>query len=168
MVFLSLDQSLSCTGYTLWAKSPRKAEGTYKLVAFGTLSRPKYITDTVLQIKWMKEQVVQLMEEHKVTSVALEGLPYGMQSTSVRSLSALYFCLLLHFEKTETLVTVVTPTQAKKCAIKGNASKQEVYEALPQELREQVEQKGFKKTTGMYDIADAYWIAANALGLCEN
>lgn len=162
MVFLSLDQSLSCTGYTLWTNTP---VGGYILSDFGTLQRPKDITDTVLQIKWMKEQVAQLMADNKVTSVALEGLPYGMQSTSVRSLSALYFCLLLHFEKTETLVTVVTPTQAKKCAVKGNASKQEVYEALPQELREQIEQKGFKKTTGMYDIADAYWIALAALGI---
>ena len=52
------------------------------------------------------------------------------------------------------------PNTVKKVATgKGKADKQELYEALP--LKPQAlfsEKMGLKKTTGLYDLTDAYWI----------
>ena len=56
--------------------------------------------------------------------------------------------------------SIITPGTVKKQATgDGKAQKPAIFAALPSEFRTKIVDAGYKKTTGMYDIADAYWIA---------
>ena len=58
---------------------------------------------------------------------------------------------------------IVPPTTLKKFATgSGKADKNEMIAALPVDVREHFNAQGYKKTTGLTDVADAYWLSTYA------
>jgi Holliday junction resolvasome RuvABC endonuclease subunit len=57
-------------------------------------------------------------------------------------------------------VEVVVPGTVKKFATgSGKATKEEMIDSLPKHVREYFDALGVKKTTGLADLTDAYFIA---------
>lgn len=86
-----------------------------------------------------------------------EGLGFGVsKSNASRDLAYLVGAIENAFE---TPFQEVPPTTLKKFATgSGKADKGQMIEALPQYYRVKFEQAGYKKTTGLADLADAYFI----------
>jgi Holliday junction resolvasome RuvABC endonuclease subunit len=62
------------------------------------------------------------------------------------------------------VIVIPPPNELKKYATgKGNADKELMHSSLPEDIRKRLEEKNYRKTTGLYDIADAYWLARYAL-----
>ncbi len=93
--------------------------------------------------------------------VFIEGLSFSSQSNISRDLGGLQYTIVIlsrykHFIKTH----IVTPTSLKKYATgTGKAKKEDMIDALPEHIRSEFMEKGYKKTTGMADLADAYHLA---------
>ena len=96
----------------------------------------------------------------KVDFVGIEGLAFGMRGDATRDLAGLQFCIVNLLREQEFAVEVIAPNAVKKFATgNGKAQKQELYEALPLNTQTKFLELGVKKTTGLYDLTDAYWIA---------
>jgi len=98
---------------------------------------------------------------HKVDLVAIEGLAFGMRGDATRDLAGLQYAIVnkLRFEG-GFRVEIIAPNAVKKFATgDGRAKKEVLYEALPKSTQEVFLGIGVKKTTGLYDLTDAYWIA---------
>jgi Holliday junction resolvasome RuvABC endonuclease subunit len=84
-----------------------------------------------------------------------------MRGNATRDLAGLQFVIInkLRFKGTYS-VDIIAPNAVKKLATgNGKAKKQELYEALPESTQKAFDELGVKKTTGRYDLTDAYWIA---------
>jgi len=108
--------------------------------------------------------VGNLVEQLKPDIVAMEGLAFGMRGDATRDLAGLQFviaCILRHEHFYE--VMIVSPRTVKVTATgSGKAEKMEMFESLPKYAQSLFEDMGVKKTTGLLDLTDAYWIAKTA------
>ena len=150
-MLMSIDQSLSCSGIVIWEDTP-KALTIKTSNSLSTVERIRIITASILE----------LIVKHSVTEVVIESLPYGLNSTSVRPLAGLYYAIQSlgydhGFAFNEANVTAV-----KKYATgSGKAKKSDMILAFSETpLYQAVIEKGYKKTTGLADIADAFYIGA--------
>lgn len=100
--------------------------------------------------------------KHQPEQIRLEGLAFGMRGNATRDLSGLLFSIInvishLHVFKN---FRIIAPTQVKKAATgSGKAKKKEMIAALPPDILKLFKDKNFKQTTGLTDLADAYWIS---------
>lgn len=102
-----------------------------------------------------------IVDNYNPHIIAIEGLAFGMRGDATRDLAGLQFviiCVLRHFHKKDTLI--VSPKAIKKFATgSGKADKKQMIENLPPEVRAQFDNLGVKKTTGLADLTDAYFLA---------
>jgi len=96
--------------------------------------------------------------------IAIEGLAFGMRGNVTRDLGGLQFVIVAHLQEVKKRpVKIVAPLTVKKFATgSGRAKKEEMIESLPKEVLNEFLDLGVKKTTGLADLADAYWIALTA------
>ena len=112
--------------------------------------------------RYVADQIVELIHEHNVGRVVIEGIAMGnIKGNSNRDLAGLQFTIInaikLAYED-GVEIEVVSPTMLKKFATgKGTASKVEMFEATPMGIQEGL-QSQFKKSAGLYDVVDAYWL----------
>ena len=153
MRLLSIDQSLTCSGIMVWDNK--------NVVHFACI-KTKNDIEVIYRIRYILDEIRSIVEKYSITKVVVESLPYGAVSRSVRPLAALYYlihhtCIDLGIEFTESNVTSV-----KKLATgKGNAKKETMILALQEQERglfNDILKAGFKKTTGLADLADSYFI----------
>jgi Holliday junction resolvasome RuvABC endonuclease subunit len=65
-------------------------------------------------------------------------------------------------------IIIIPPKTVKKIATgNGNASKDDMIEHLPKIVREEFAAIGYKKSTGLKDLADAYWIGIACVELLK-
>ena len=100
-------------------------------------------------------------EKYIPNRIQIEGLAFGTSGNVTRDLAGLLFTIVnvIKIKTTGVDIVVVPPTAVKKFATgSGKSKKPEIIAALPKEIVESFQQKGFKKTTGLADLADAFWI----------
>jgi Holliday junction resolvasome RuvABC endonuclease subunit len=150
---MSIDQSLSCSGVIVWKKGKP---------IFGECIKTTPKEEVVIRIREIILRISDLATTHNIKTIVVESLPFGLNSTSVRPLAGLHMCIQnmcedLNIEFTESNVTAV-----KKFATgKGNAKKEDMVKAFETDhpkLHNEMVLKGYKKTTGLADLADSYWI----------
>lgn len=111
------------------------------------------------------QHVSGIAEEYDARFIAVEGLAYAKSGDSTRDLAGLQYvviCVLRFIHG--YYVEVVYPTTVKKFATgKGNSNKDALVEHLPDQVRTHFDQQNAKKSTGLYDLTDAYWIGRVAL-----
>jgi Holliday junction resolvasome RuvABC endonuclease subunit len=116
--------------------------------------------EVIIRIREIIARLSDITTGHK--AVVVESLPYGANSTSVRPLAALYYfihnmCIDLSVEFHEANVTAV-----KKFATgKGSAKKTDMIQAFmtaAPTLYADITKANIRKTTGLADLADAYFI----------
>ena len=151
---LSIDQSYNFCAYVVWDDS--------SISHFGVISSKHIDQDIFGRALHVASRVLDVCRTHNKEYIKIEGLAFGATGNVARDLAGLLF----------TIINIVThniptikfdlfpPTTVKKTAVgtsKG-VDKKQMIEALPTDIRHQFETAGFKKTTGLSDLADAYWI----------
>lgn len=155
MTVLAVDQSFTSCGIVV-------ADGTQLIHC------EKFTTDKQKEIyerAWdVSEKLVNVAKQYNVEYIAIEGLAFGKSGDATRDLAGLLFVIVARFRYVEGFdVVIITPNTVKKVATgKGNAKKEQMVEALPPHIRAAFDQLGVKKTTGLLDMSDAWWISQAA------
>lgn len=148
---ISLDQSYSATGYSIWEDT--------KLYDFGVIYSNK--EDPIhIRIKYIIDKLRTLIQEEKITHLVLEGLSLGGVSTSSRSLSALFYCIQILCDDLDIPFEDIPPKTVKKIwSGNGNSSKKDMEKSCPIDLLKKIEVSPFKTLSkGRRDIIDSFAI----------
>lgn len=148
MTTIGIDQSYTCTAmYVLDGdKNPMI-----------TISSSKD-DDIYTRANHIASSVVQFANEYKPEVIRIEGLAFGGKGNSTRDLAGLQMLIIVELRKAGYSPIIIPPTTLKKASAKsGAASKEDMYNALPQSIKDRL--VGYKKTKGLYDLVDAYWLA---------
>ena len=152
MKILAIDQSYTCSGIVILRDSEM-------------LHCEKFVTDKskdIFQRAWdVVQRVVKVTKDYNPDIIAMEGLAFNSRGNATRDLAGLQFCITTHMRYVKGAdVRIVAPGTVKKVATgKGNSPKELLVECLPENIRTAFDELGVKKTTGLSDLSDAYWIA---------
>jgi crossover junction endodeoxyribonuclease RuvC len=116
------------------------------------------------------EHIQKLAKRFGPDHIAMEGLAFSKFGNATRDLAGLQYMIMgiLRFVEGYN-VLVISPNTVKKVATgKGNAKKEQLLESLPSDVKSHFEDMGAKKTKGLYDLSDAYWIGQAGIIELEN
>lgn len=157
MKTLGLDQSFTSTGYTIFDEDK-------SMISFGLLKIEKTIENIFDRALTIALKVCDIITENDIKQVNIEGLAFGMRGDATRDLAGLQFTIItmIKHKNPQIVVNLISPKSVKKFATgSGKATKQEMMDALPTDIKQQFLDQNYKKTTGLADITDSYFI-----GLC--
>lgn len=153
---LGIDQSYTSTGFCII-----KPDQT--ILEFGTIkTTEKEHGDLYDRAMHITNLIADKIRQHNITDIRIEGLAFGIRGDATRDLAGLQFTIITHTRLLDRNIrqTVIAPTSLKKFATgTGKSDKSAMIESLPDHVRNAFIQAGFKKTTGLGDICDAYWLA---------
>ena len=152
MIVLGIDQSYNSSGIIV-------LEGDTIIHSECFKSNKNF--DRFGQAHEIATHIADLLDIHKPDIVAIEGLAFGMSGNVTRDLGGLQFVIVAHLQEVKKQpVKIVAPLTVKKFATgSGKAKKEQMIESLPEYVLNNFLLLGVKKTTGLADLADAYWIA---------
>ena len=150
MITVGIDQSFTSTGVCVFEDG--------ELINRYLITSLK--TDTMFdRAASVAMQVSTIVQKYKADVVALEGIPFMSKSNVTRDLAGLQYAIvieLIEYQVGDNLF-IVPPSQVKKFATDtGKAKKEDMYEALPDDIRNEFGK--VPKTKGRYDLTDAYFI----------
>jgi len=157
MRILSIDQSYTSCGIVVFDDTE-----IIHVDRFVTKGKDK---DMFQRAVIIAEEIVKVAKEFSPDLVALEGLAFGMRGSATRDLAGLQFIIVAWLREINNFdVDIIAPLTVKKFATgNGRSKKEELYECLPQKTKDfLVEEKGYKKSKGLFDLVDAYWIGRTA------
>jgi Holliday junction resolvasome RuvABC endonuclease subunit len=154
---MGVDQSLTSTGIVLLQDGELKNE-TFALRITSNKDNNQYE-----RVRQICDDFKDLLKQSKPDRLVFEGLAFGAKGNSVRVLAGVQFGMIVEALREGYIVNsnlfIVTPNAVKKFATGvGNSNKEAMFKALPLDVRETL-LKVAKKTTGLFDLTDAYWIA---------
>jgi len=154
MIVMGLDQSYTSTGVCVFSDDG-------ELIHHCVIRSEKNEAvehDKIRRAVDISDEIARITTDMNVDVVSIEGLSFGgnVGNTS-RDLAGLQYLIVSKLLNCGCDVKITPPKQIKKFATgSGNASKIEMFEALPEKVKERIEI--YKKTKGRYDVTDAYWI----------
>lgn len=151
MRILGIDQSYTSSGFVVI----EDGKLTYAEKFVSTKALDKF------ERAWqVAKRALDLASEHEVDAVGLEGLAFGGRGNATRDLAGLQWAVVINLQVLHAYNTeVIGIGTAKKLACgKGNAGKEILVDSLPPDVRKYFDELGVKKTTGLGDLSDAYWI----------
>jgi len=157
MLYVGIDQSYTSTGLVI-------INSDSELVDYIIIHSLK--SDDIYQRAWnISEKIIEYLSDYDFEGIAVEGLAFGMIGNATRDLAGLQFLIVSKLKNILfKSVGIVSPTTLKKFATgNGRAKKPHMIEALPFMIREEFKDDGIKKTKGLSDVADAYWLAKTML-----
>ena len=151
---LSIDQSYNFCAYVIWDQDT--------VESFGLISSKKITGDVYDKARFVATEIEKICNAHNITQIDIEGLAFGATGNVARDLAGLLFSIINITKNSipTAQFTIHPPTSVKKLATgtsKG-VDKKQMIAALPEDVRSLFELAGYKKTTGLSDLADAYWI----------
>ena len=161
-IYIGLDQSYSNTGYVI-------IDDNGTTLKTGTINSPKTDGDIFARAKYIAMDIAMIVCEYKecinniwhTPIICIEGLSFGGFGSATRDLAGLQFMIintLRDFAIND--ITVLPPTSLKKFALgKGKGSKEDMLAAVPSDIYDFLINTGYKKSKGLYDVVDAYWLA---------
>ena len=129
----------------------------------------KYVSDVDTDMfarAWeVSDRVLELERKYKTDFVAIEELAFNAKGNQTRNLAGLQYTIVTRLRFVEKKdIRVIHPTKVKKHATgKGNSKKELLLDVLPEKALNYFLSLGVKKTTGLTDLCDAYWIGQTAL-----
>lgn len=154
--FIGIDQSYtSCGVVVLNEDGSVHSFDTIKTVGEDIFLRARQVAQEL-------ETIVN--QQHNLQTIGIEGLAFSKFGNATRDLAGLQFVIMntLRHELGQE-VKIVSPNSLKKFATgSGKAKKQEMVDFLPEHVIDLFKQE-YKKSNGLYDVADAYWIAKYVL-----
>ena len=154
---LGIDQSFTGCAYVLLIDGG--------VAEFGVIKSDK-TTDMFARSLATAIKLCELYEQFTPDLVKFEGLAFGMTGNVTRDLAGLLFTIInvMTIKCSNFNYTLTPPTSVKKFATgSGKAKKIDMINALPEHVKKQFMDKNFKKTTGLADLSDAYWIGMHLL-----
>lgn len=150
---LGIDQSYTSSGYCI------KKDGV--LVEFGIFKSSKELDvyDRAVQVA---NFISAKLSDHAISQVNIEGLAFGIRGDATRDLAGLLFTVITTIRRVNpgVPVSIIAPTSLKKFATgSGKSDKAAMMSAVPVEILDQFTEAKYKKTTGLADLCDAYWLA---------
>lgn len=147
---ISLDPSLTHCAWIVWEDG--------LIYDYGVLKTTN-IDKEHIRIMSIVEKLQSIIVENNVIFLVLEGMSYGSISSSVRPLAGLYYSILIMAELNGIDFLDFPPTSVKKFATNsGKAKKQDMYKALPENIKAKFEKTHKTISSGRFDLADAYWV----------
>lgn len=129
----------------------------------GTIIDPIIISttkddDIFTRARQVSDAVIKVAQQYKPSSINIEGLAFASFGSATRDLAGLQMLLICDMRRNGYNPIIIAPNTLKKLATtKGNASKVDMHTCLPDDIKEQF--KHIKKTKGLYDVVDAYWLS---------
>jgi len=164
MRILGLDQSYKKSGIVIVDKDKRD------MVHYEIFCGNNNDLDVFAQTRLIGARICNVVIKYNIDIVVIEGLAFGSVGNVTRNLAGLQFTIINMlqipaFVQHIPIVKIVPATTLKKFATgRGNAKKEEVIDSLPPKIKEIFWDKlGVRKTTGMDDMADAYFLAQYGL-----
>ena len=157
MNILGIDQSYTSTGYCIINENR-------DVVRFGVINTSPETGNIYKRARLITNSIKQIADEYSAELIGIEGLAFGGFGNATRDLAGLQFLIIDSFGMEK--ITITAPTSVKKIAIgkhKGKIKKQDLFEALPEIVKKSFLDFGLKKTKGLYDVTDSYWIAVASL-----
>lgn len=152
-IVVGVDQSMTCTACVALVDGELKDHDVIR-----TSKKQGNKFDRMFQIAQLIRGFVL---KSNADEVVVEGLSFGSAFSATRDLAGLQAVIVTAFYDTYTLeenLHLVAPTSVKKKATGGGkADKEDMLAACPPDVQELFLTYG--KTTGRYDLADAYHIA---------
>jgi Holliday junction resolvasome RuvABC endonuclease subunit len=152
---LGIDQSYTSSGYCV-----KNNDGS--VLEFGTFKSAKAL-DVYDRASQVANFIVDKAVEHNVKCVNIEGLAFGIRGDATRDLAGLLFTIVttLRRRTADVELNVIAPTSLKKFATgTGKSDKAAMIAAVPQTVLDRFTEAKYKKTTGLADLCDAYWLAS--------
>lgn len=154
MKTIGIDQSFSCTGVVVLVDG--------QMTKFETISTKEMKDNDIhFRANFIAERLAQIVYLEKPDRIAMEGLAFQQIGNATRDLAGLQFVLInkLTYQMGYE-VELHTPLAVKKLATgSGKSKKEQVIEALPDDVLAQFKAAKYVKTRGLADLADAYFIA---------
>ena len=150
---MGIDQSLTSSGIVILEND--------NVIFYTTIKTKKTDGDLFKRCLIISNEINDIIKEHKVDYIAIEGLPFNMRSNVTRDLAGLQAVIITNIYKDFLKQTkIISPTALKKAATgSGKTKKEDMVEALPLDFKSSIFSSGYKKSTGLYDLADAYFLA---------
>lgn len=159
MKTLGIDQSYTSTGVCIryW-----RTEECTIFPPISTECNKEDPLDYMKRATIISKKVMEIIENvGGVNALIIEGLAMGgVPGNQARNLSGLQFLIITKVleEYPSIDIKVIAPTTVKKKATgSGRGKKEELFDALPLEIKEEIGK--YKKTKGRYDLTDAYWLS---------
>lgn len=162
-LYLGIDQAYAHTGWNV-------LDSDRNIVDCGVITTTK--EECIFsRANHIKTQLGLLVQKH-TPEIAIEGLAYGMTGNATRDLAGLQFVIICHLQDLNYTANIIAPKSIKMHAhqllvkiepnikAKEMKKKQNMYRALPQKTRDQLEPYKLLRTKGLYDVTDAYFLAA--------
>lgn len=150
-MLISLDISIRSTGYCIFND---KGE----LVVFGTInSSSKDLIYT--RLDYIESKLISILNKYKITTACVEAPSFGSRGAMSYNLFGVHFSIVRVLNNYNIAYSQLNIASIKKYATgNGRAGKENMVDCLPVEIKELFLNEGFKKTTGLYDLTDAYFI----------
>lgn len=154
MNYIGIDQSYTSTGFVV-------LNDKKEMIDCQTFSTPK--DDDIFKRAWdLSEIIISEIKKYDECMLAIEGLAFSMKGNATRDLAGLQFCIVskIKYMLGQDITIVAPPTLKKSATGGGKASKEEMIDALPENiLKVFTEEKNWKKSRGLTDVTDAYFLA---------
>jgi len=151
---LGIDQSYTCTGYVIVDES----NVIHKFGTFKT-TKDKDVYERAIELA---DFIEDLVTQYSIKDVRIEGLAFGIRGDATRDLAGLQFVVItrLKVKHPSTVVKIIAPTSLKKFATgTGKSDKAAMITAVPQNVMDKFVTAKLKKSSGLADVTDAYWLA---------
>jgi len=156
MNICAIDQSLTNTGIIVFNLYTEEIIDLRVLKSIKRDKNREYTPEE--RIFALNEAIYRFIDEYNCEFVFLEGLSLNSNSRTMRDLAGLYYVIKSSLYGKSIPCEHIPPKSVKAFALNGNAKKEEMFEVIPQRDKEIIIDAGFKKTTGLYDLSDAYFI----------
>lgn len=156
--FLGIDQSYTSSGYTVLNE-------VGNIVDFGRICTTEEDHGDIFDRAWVIAKAVgMLYQAHNPFFIGIEGLAFSKVGNATRDLAGLQFTIVNYLQYIincpKKKIIIPSPNEIKKFATgRGNAGKNDMIATLPIDVVKLFESREYKKTTGLTDIADSYWIS---------
>lgn len=156
MKILAIDQSFTSSGVVLLEDG---------IMTHAELFKSNNELDTFARVWEITSRLRLIVARFAPDIVALEGLAFSKFGNATRDLAGLQYSIVTCIRYIdEKNVVIIPPNTVKKVATgNGQAKKDQMYDALPHDTKEYFIKMGAKKTKGLYDLSDAYWIGQSAI-----
>lgn len=154
MNYIGIDQSYTSTGFVV-------LDDNKNIIDCQIFSTPKI--DDIFKRSWeLSESIITEIKKYPDCKLAIEGLAFSMRGNATRDLAGLQFTIInkIKFVLGMDITIVAPPTLKKSATGSGKASKEEMIDALPSDVLSLfIKEKNWKKSRGLTDVTDAYFLA---------
>jgi len=154
MIIAGIDQSFTFTGVCLFDKETQELIRSTGFKSEKKINKEVQLFDK--RVTDLSDEIVAYLVKNDVEEVSIESLSLMSHSASSLVLAGLFYVILDKLQKKGIAYMKVPPKTLKAHVRHGNMKKEEMYDLIPEIDKQKLLKLGYKKTSGLYDLSDAY------------